>query len=210
MILGKWPTWRTILYHVFIFIFNSLHVSSTSCSSSGGTDCVNTASGNCHSVYCRWPCRVQFGSELPTCTCHGHRHRVTVTRGCIDTICLSWWWTRCARNTYRVKNKNKYIVKNCASRWSFTKNHNRMHGQQNVKYNLYYMKCIVYIYIYNRNKIRITYNQLQRGSSWLVLWPSTLWHHALLSNYENNFDLDSDGARGSQTVRYDQQQMPCT
>jgi hypothetical protein len=25
------------------------------------------------------------------------------------------------------------MVKNCASRWSFTKNHNMMHGQQNVK-----------------------------------------------------------------------------
>jgi hypothetical protein len=62
-VLGKWPTWRTILYYVFIFIFNSLHVSSTSCSSSGGTNCVNTISGNCHSVYCRWPCRVQVGSE---------------------------------------------------------------------------------------------------------------------------------------------------
>jgi len=24
--------------------------------------------------------------------------RLTVTRGCIDTICLSWWWARCARN----------------------------------------------------------------------------------------------------------------
>jgi hypothetical protein len=24
------------------------------------------------------------------------------------------------------------MVKNCASRWSFTKNHNMMHGQQNV------------------------------------------------------------------------------
>jgi len=23
---------------------------------------------------------------------------VTTTRGCIDTICLSWWWARCARN----------------------------------------------------------------------------------------------------------------
>jgi len=32
------------------------------------------------------------------CTRHGHRHRVTATRGCIDTICLSWWWARCARN----------------------------------------------------------------------------------------------------------------
>jgi len=25
-------------------------------------------------------------------------HRVTATRSCIDTICLSWWWARCARN----------------------------------------------------------------------------------------------------------------
>jgi len=44
MILDKWPTWRTILFYVFIFIFNSLHVSSTKCSSSGETNCVNTTS----------------------------------------------------------------------------------------------------------------------------------------------------------------------
>jgi hypothetical protein len=49
MILGKWPTWRTILFCVFIFIFNSLHVSSTSCTSSGETNCVTTTSGNCRS-----------------------------------------------------------------------------------------------------------------------------------------------------------------
>jgi len=48
---------------------------------------------------CRWLCRVQVGSRLlPTSTRHGHWHRVTFTRGCIDTICLSWWWARCARN----------------------------------------------------------------------------------------------------------------
>jgi len=46
----KWRTWRTILFYVFIYIFNSLHVSSTSCSSSGETNCVNTTSGSCHSV----------------------------------------------------------------------------------------------------------------------------------------------------------------
>jgi hypothetical protein len=41
---------------------------------------------------CRLPCRVQVGCELQF-----HRHRVTVTRGCVDTVCLSWWaW--CARN----------------------------------------------------------------------------------------------------------------
>jgi len=50
MILGKWPTWRTIIFYVFIYLFNSLHVSSTSCSSSGETNFVNTTSGSCHSV----------------------------------------------------------------------------------------------------------------------------------------------------------------
>jgi len=60
------------------------------------------------------------GSELrslPTCTRHGHQHGVTVTRGCIDTICLSWWWTRGARNMYRVINKNKYIESNLCVTW---------------------------------------------------------------------------------------------
>ena len=33
-----------------IFIYSSLHISSMSCSSSGETDCINTASGKCHSV----------------------------------------------------------------------------------------------------------------------------------------------------------------
>jgi hypothetical protein len=50
MAIGKWPTWRTVLFYVFIFIFSSLHVSNTSCSSSGETNCVNTTSGSCHSV----------------------------------------------------------------------------------------------------------------------------------------------------------------
>ena len=36
--------------------------------------------------------------------------------------------------TYRVKNINKYIEKNCVSRWSFTKNRYMMHGQQNIKF----------------------------------------------------------------------------
>jgi len=51
MILGKWPTWRTITFYIFIYIFNSLHVSSTSWSSSGETNL----------SLCRWPCRVQVG-----------------------------------------------------------------------------------------------------------------------------------------------------
>jgi len=59
MILGKWPTWRRILFYVFIYTFNALHVSNTSCSSSGETDCVNTTSGSC-----QWLCRVQVGSDF--------------------------------------------------------------------------------------------------------------------------------------------------
>jgi hypothetical protein len=39
-----------ISFYVFIFIYNSLHVSRTSCSSSGETNCINTTSDNCHSV----------------------------------------------------------------------------------------------------------------------------------------------------------------
>ena len=37
-----------IIFYVFTSIYNSLHVSSTSCSSSGETNCINTASGNSH------------------------------------------------------------------------------------------------------------------------------------------------------------------
>jgi hypothetical protein len=65
-----------ILFCVFISIYNSPHVSSTQCSSSGETNCINTASGNSHSIV---------------------------------------------------------VAKMCASRWSFTKNHYMMHGQQNLK-----------------------------------------------------------------------------
>ena len=37
-------------FSMYLFIYSSLHVSSMSRSSSGETDCINTASGNCHSV----------------------------------------------------------------------------------------------------------------------------------------------------------------
>ena len=37
-------------------------------------------------ILCWWPRCVQVG------------HRMTVTRDCIETICLSWWWALCARN----------------------------------------------------------------------------------------------------------------
>jgi hypothetical protein len=77
---------------------------------------------------CRWPFRVQVG---PTCTRYGHRHRVTYTRGCIDTVDSPDDEHEIARNMQRIE--IKYVEKNCGSSWSFTKNHNEMHGQQNIK-----------------------------------------------------------------------------
>ena len=105
MILGKWPTWRTNYLLCIYFCFNSLHVSSTSCSSSGETNCINTTSGNRHSEN-RWVMCVgghvlvysQPAHETAINTDYSPIFGVTVTRGCIDTICLSWWWARCARN----------------------------------------------------------------------------------------------------------------
>ena len=44
---------------------------------------------------------------------------------------FSWWRARgCSKH---VENINKHVGKNCASSRSFTKNHNEMHGQQNIK-----------------------------------------------------------------------------
>jgi hypothetical protein len=44
-------------FYVFVFIFNSLYVWNTLRSSSGETNCVNTISGNCHSVSVAVVCR---------------------------------------------------------------------------------------------------------------------------------------------------------
>jgi hypothetical protein len=103
MILGQWPTWRTIIFYIFIFIFNPLHVSSTSCSSSGETNFVNTSSGSC-----RWACRVQLGNSLPTCTRHGHQHRVTATTQFVSPDDEHDVLETCRK----LKIKNKYIGRN--------------------------------------------------------------------------------------------------
>jgi hypothetical protein len=95
---------------IYLFLFLTLLVSSTSCSSSGETYCINTASGNSHSMLEAEMCA--GWNQVPTCTHLGHQHRRAVTRGCTDTISLSWWWPRCARNMWRVINRNKYIENN--------------------------------------------------------------------------------------------------
>jgi hypothetical protein len=67
---------------------------------------------------CRWPCRVQVGSELPTCTRHGQWQLSEV----VLTQFVSPDDEHDVLENCRVKNINKYIEKNCASRWSFNKN----------------------------------------------------------------------------------------
>jgi hypothetical protein len=47
---------------------------------------------------CQCPYHVKVRSSFPTCTWHGHRHRVMVTRGCIDTISLLMTSTMCLKH----------------------------------------------------------------------------------------------------------------
>jgi len=93
MILGKWPTWSTILFYVFIFL--TLYTFRAHRAHHQERQIVSIQPLVVVTLL-QWPCRVQVGSSPPTCTRHGHQHSVTTTRGCIDTICLSWWWARYA------------------------------------------------------------------------------------------------------------------
>jgi hypothetical protein len=88
------------------------------------------------------------------CTWPSHRHRVTAIRGCIDTICLSDDEHDVLKTCRELKIKNKCVEKNCASRWSFTKNHYMMHSQQNVKY---------------KNSVTVSYNHLKLKASSIIL-----------------------------------------
>ena len=119
MILGKWPTWCTILFFVFISIPYMFW--GTLCSSSG-----ESIVSIQHLVYVSL---FRFLSDLHT--------RRSLTQSDIYQMLywynsFSWWWARvCSKH---VEYWNKYTGKNCASSWSFTKNHNKMHGQQNIKF----------------------------------------------------------------------------
>ena len=85
-----------ILFYVFVSIYNSLHVLSISCHHQERQ--IVSIQPLATVILCWWPRFVQVGSLLPTCTHLGHQRRRTVTRSCIDTICLSWWWAQWARN----------------------------------------------------------------------------------------------------------------
>ena len=73
---------------------------------------------------------LNFGFNVGVRSGH-HRHPNTVEAAELLQECVHFFGPLCI---------NKYIEKNCASLWSFTKNHYMMHGQQNIK-------CLeVYVY----------------------------------------------------------------
>jgi hypothetical protein len=57
-----------------------------------------------------------------------HQERQIVPIHPLVTVALCWWPCR-----VQVGRENKYIERNLCSRWSFTKNHYVMHGQQKLK-----------------------------------------------------------------------------
>ena len=95
-----------ILLYVFISIYNSPHVSSTQCSSSGGTivsiqPLVSLCGG-------RDVCGLE---EVFFQTAHISATTQTVTRGCIETT-VSPDDEHCVLKTCRVVNRNKHTEEN--------------------------------------------------------------------------------------------------
>jgi len=74
----------------------------------------------------RWPFRVQVGTF-----CHRSPIQSDIYQMLYWYSWFSWWWARgCSKH---LEIWNKYMEKNCTSSWSFTKTHNEMHRQQDIK-----------------------------------------------------------------------------
>ena len=120
-IFGKWPTWRTILFYIFISILYMCRA--ISCSSSG--ESFVSIQHLLYVTLCLWPFCVQAWDHTKRSPTQSDIYQIYWYSS------FSWWWARdCSIN---VENLNKYIEKNCASSWSFAKNHNKMHHQQYIK-----------------------------------------------------------------------------
>jgi len=99
-------------FFLFLFIPILYMFRATKCSSSGQS--VVSIRPLVYVTVCRWT------SYIQTCIPHGHLHKVTYTRGRIDTVDSPDYERLVARNMYRI-GINKYKKKNCASSWLFTK-----------------------------------------------------------------------------------------
>jgi hypothetical protein len=78
--------------------------------------------------------------------------------------------------TCRVKNKNKnkYIVKNCTSRWSFTKNHNMMHGPQNLKFCIREVPSAMHGRVTSYPRIFVVISQYVQASDADIAGPTSI------------------------------------
>jgi len=146
MILGKWPNWSQF-FSVYLFQLSTCFEQPCAhhqenqlyqynlwyMSLCVGDHFVCRSERNWHNKTCRmkqitpnYISRVPFwpAHEIVTDT-EWHIPEVVLTQ-----LLLLKWAQGCLK---QVENWNKYIEKNCASSWSFTKNHNEMHDQQNIK-----------------------------------------------------------------------------
>jgi hypothetical protein len=87
----------TNLMHSFLmYLFMSLHVSSSKCSSSGGPNCINTSSGITHSG--EWLSDVPVKRKQFPLDRHATLTRLCYITCCFNTIWPSWWWALAVRN----------------------------------------------------------------------------------------------------------------
>ena len=81
----------------------------------------NKNSGSCHSVSVAMSC-----TGRKTCTRYGHRQ--------LPDVVLTQFVSPDDEHDVLETCREVKIEKNCASRWSFNKNHYMMHGQQSTKF----------------------------------------------------------------------------
>jgi len=128
---GKWPTWCTILFYVFISILYVFR--ETLCLSSG--ESIVSIRPLVYVTLCRWPFRVQVGNELFLSDQHMKPSQIQsdIHEMLYWYNWFSWWWARGCSKHVENWNKYEYTENNCALIWSFTMYHNRMQHQQNIK-----------------------------------------------------------------------------
>jgi len=81
------------LFYVFIFLFITLYMFRAHRAHNQERQIVSIQPLVTVTL-CWWQTRVYSQPTHDTAT----NTEWQLTRGCIDTICLSWWWARCARN----------------------------------------------------------------------------------------------------------------
>jgi len=134
-----------------------------SCSSSG--ESIVSIQNMVYVTVCRWPFCVQVGKFLTDLHTKQSPTHSDIYQMLYWYSWFSWWWARdCSKH---VENWNKYIEKNCVSSWSFTKNLNKMHVQQNIKFCWQGFRKNIYLIEIHR----LTNRKVKEGSLWC--WSTT-------------------------------------